>query len=90
MQENAVPISEKKRVTFKTVLAPLTFLGEKDIFITLFFGSIVYTVWSMITSSTSSLFESRFGITTLEVGLTFLANGKYSCLLFVLQIDPNA
>lgn len=75
-QKNAVPPKKKAKVTWRTVLTPFTFLGEKDVFITLFFGSIVYTVWSMVTSSTSDLFESTYGLTTLDVGLTFLGNGK--------------
>lgn len=76
-KEDAIPSEKKKKVNFKTVLAPLGFLGEKDVFITLFFGAIVYTVWSMVTSSTSALFESTYGLNTLEVGLTFLSNGEY-------------
>lgn len=75
-KQDAVPSSEKKKVTIKTVVAPLGFLGEKDVFITLLFGAIIYTVWSMVTSSTSDLFESTYGLNTLEVGLTFLGNGK--------------
>lgn len=77
-KQGAVPSAEKKKVTIKTVVAPLGFLGEKDVFITLLFGAIVYTVWSMVTSSTSDLFESTYGLNTLEVGLTFLGNGKQS------------
>lgn len=75
-QVDAVPEKKKSRVSFQTILAPLAFLTEKDVFIILFFGSIVYTVWSMVTSSTSALFQSRYGLSTLEVGLTFLGNGK--------------
>ncbi|CAI7630401.1 unnamed protein product [Penicillium manginii] len=76
---NSVPSGEKKKVTLKTVVAPLGFLAEKDVFITLFFGAIVYTVWSMVTSSTSDLFESTYGLNSLEVGLTFLGNG-FGCI----------
>ncbi|KAJ5149143.1 hypothetical protein N7448_000721 [Penicillium atrosanguineum] len=78
-KEDSVPTLEKKKVTWKTVIAPLGFLAEKDVFITLFFGAIVYTVWSMVTSSTSDLFESRYGLNSLEVGLTFLGNG-FGCM----------
>ncbi|PLN86942.1 major facilitator superfamily domain-containing protein [Aspergillus taichungensis] len=78
-QEGAVPDQKKSKVTIGTVFAPLTFLKEKDVFVTLFFGSIVYTVWSMITSSTSDLFEETYGLTTLEVGLVFLGNG-FGCM----------
>ncbi|KAK0121873.1 hypothetical protein ONS95_010152 [Cadophora gregata] len=64
-----------KKVTLSSIIAPLKFLFEKDVFITLFFGSIVYTVWSMVTSSTTSLFQSRFHLNNLQVGLAFLPNG---------------
>jgi len=80
-QEDAVPEKKKSRVSFRTILSPLRFLTEKDVFITLFFGSIVYTVWSMVTSSTSALFQSIYGLSTLQIGLTFLGNGKHICLI---------
>ncbi|KAK4868251.1 hypothetical protein LT330_007449 [Penicillium expansum] len=78
-QEHSIPSGKKGKVTFKTMLEPLTFLFEKDVFITLFYGSIVYTVWSMVTSSTSDLFEKQYGLNSLEVGLTFLGNG-FGCM----------
>lgn len=78
-EDSAVPTGKKSKVTFKTVVAPLAFLCEKDVFITLFFGSIVYTVWSMVTSSTSALFEEEYGLNSLEVGLTFIGNG-FGCM----------
>ncbi|KAJ5360131.1 Major facilitator superfamily domain general substrate transporter [Penicillium concentricum] len=78
-QEDSTPSGKKTKVTIKTVLAPLGFLAEKDVFITLLFGSMVYTVWSMVTSSTSALFEEKYGLNSLEVGLTFLGNG-FGCM----------
>lgn len=65
----------QKKLTISSTAEPLKFLFEKDVFITLFFGSIVYTVWSMVTSSTTSLFQSRFHLNDLQVGLAFLPNG---------------
>jgi MFS family permease len=65
----------KKKVTLTSILAPLRFLFEKDVFATLLFGSIVYAVWSMVTSSTTALFQAHFGLNNLEVGLAFLPNG---------------
>ncbi|CDM35766.1 hypothetical protein DTO013E5_9245 [Penicillium roqueforti] len=79
VQEGSIPCGKKGKVTLKTVLAPLAFLCEKDVFITLLFGSIVYTVWSMVTSSTSDLFEKQYGLNSMEVGLTFLGNG-FGCM----------
>ncbi|CZR64513.1 related to synaptic vesicle transporter SVOP and related transporters (major facilitator superfamily) [Phialocephala subalpina] len=65
----------KRKLALSGIVAPLKFLFEKDVFITLFFGSIVYTVWSMVTSSTTSLFQSRFHLSDLQIGLAFLPNG---------------
>lgn len=84
-QQGAVSDGKKKKVTLNTVFEPVNFLREKDVFITLLYGAIVYTVWSMITSSTSSLFESTYGPNTLEVGLTFLGNGRQ--LIAVLKMS---
>ncbi|KAE8376120.1 major facilitator superfamily domain-containing protein [Aspergillus bertholletiae] len=78
-EEGAEPDLKKSTITLRTVFAPLRFLREIDVFITLFFGSIVYTVWSMVTSSTSDLFEQTYNLSTLEVGLTFLGNG-FGCM----------
>ena len=77
-QRDALSEPEKipmKKVTFKSIVAPLKFLFEKDVFVTLLFGAIVYTVWSMVTSSTTALFQARFHLTDLQVGLAFLPNG---------------
>ncbi|KAF7864300.1 uncharacterized protein EAF02_010268 [Botrytis sinoallii] len=65
----------KKNVTVSSVIAPLKFLLEKDVFVTLFFGAIIYTVWSMVTSSTTALFSEHFDLNNLELGLIFLPNG---------------
>jgi hypothetical protein len=76
VDETATPDVKRSGVKISTIFAPLVFLGEKDVFITLFFGSIVYTVWSMVTSTTTSIFQTVYGLNSLQIGLTFLANGK--------------
>ncbi|KAK3342047.1 major facilitator superfamily domain-containing protein [Lasiosphaeria hispida] len=63
------------KITLATLLSPLRFLFEKDVATTLVFGAVVYTVWSMVTSSTAAIFQPRFGLTNLQVGLVFLPNG---------------
>lgn len=63
------------KITISTILSPFRFLFEKDVFVTLFFGAIVYTIWSMVTSSTTALFQPRYGLGNLQVGLIFLPNG---------------
>jgi MFS family permease len=70
------PDGERSKVKLLTVFEPLIFLVEKDVFVTLFFGSIVYTVWSMVTSSTTALFQDVYHLNSLQIGLTFLANGR--------------
>ncbi|GME62635.1 MFS general substrate transporter [Neofusicoccum parvum] len=74
------PPQPRKRLTARAFFDQLRFLFEKDVFITLLFGGIVYTVWSMITSSTPSLFQSLYHIDDLLLGLAFLPNGA-GCVL---------
>lgn len=69
----------QKNITFSSVIAPLKFLLEKDVFVTLLFGAIIYTVWSMVTSSTTALFSEHFELTNLQLGLIFLPNG-FGCI----------
>ncbi|KAK0668211.1 major facilitator superfamily domain-containing protein [Cercophora samala] len=63
------------KFTLGSILAPLQFLFEKDVFATLLFGAFVYTIWSMVTSSTTALFQPRYQLSNLQVGLIFLPNG---------------
>lgn len=65
--------------SWSAIFEPLKFLFEKDVFITLLFGSIVYTVWSMMTASTTIMFQSRYSLDNLMVGLAFLPNGMCPC-----------
>ncbi|KAK4041846.1 major facilitator superfamily domain-containing protein [Parachaetomium inaequale] len=66
---------EPPKITLGSILSPLRFLFEKDVFCTLLFGAVVYTIWSTVTSSTTALFQPRFHLTDLQVGLIFLPNG---------------
>ncbi|KAK3498705.1 major facilitator superfamily domain-containing protein [Neurospora crassa] len=63
------------KLTGSTLFASFRFMAEKDVIVTLFFGAIVYTVWSMVTSSTTALFQPRFGLGDLQTGLIFIPNG---------------
>ncbi|KAK5651635.1 hypothetical protein OQA88_11810 [Cercophora sp. LCS_1] len=67
-------------ITLSLIFSPLRFLFEKDVFCTLVFGAVVYTAWSMVTSSTTALFQPRFGLSNLQTGLIFLPNGA-ACVL---------
>ncbi|KAH6972475.1 major facilitator superfamily transporter [Ilyonectria sp. MPI-CAGE-AT-0026] len=64
-----------KKITLGTFTEPLKLLIQKDILINLIFGGVVYTIWSMVTSSTTGLFKEKFNLSELQVGLAFLPNG---------------
>ncbi|KAH6641867.1 major facilitator superfamily transporter [Chaetomium tenue] len=66
---------QRKKVTLMTFIEPLRLLTEMDILFNLLFGGVVYAIWSMVTSSTTGLFKSRFGLSELLLGLAFLPNG---------------
>jgi len=67
----------RKKVTVMTFVEPLKLLGEKDILFNLIFGGVVYAIWTMVTSSTTRLFQQSFGLSELLVGLAFLPNGEF-------------
>ena len=63
------------KMTWRVFLDPFLFLLEKDVACTLSFGAVIYTVWSMMTTSTSFLLIEYFGLSTLQIGLCFIPNG---------------
>ena len=65
----------RMKLTWRIFLEPFLFLLEKDVACTLYFGAVIYTIWSMLTSSTSFLFTKYFGLDTLQIGLCFIPNG---------------
>jgi hypothetical protein len=68
------------KVSFFTIIEPLRILLEKDAFVTLLFGGIVHTVWSMVFSSTTPLFVEHYDLGQLLIGCAFLPNGM--CITF--------
>lgn len=72
------------KVTVRTFLEPLLLLKEKDIFVGLFFGGVVYAIWSMVTSSTTGIFKQAFQLNELLLGLAFIPNGTFMLLAFLL------
>lgn len=64
------------KVTVMTFVKPVKFLKEKDIVASLIFGGVVYTIWSMVTSSTTGLFKEHFHLNELLLGFAFLPNGR--------------
>src|ERR1700759_4766820 len=50
------------KISFSAIFENFKLLAEKDVFVSLLFGGIIYTVWSMITSSTASLFTEEYNL----------------------------
>lgn len=76
LEEPSEPIVRKK-ITIQTFVDPLKLLVQKDILLNLVFGGVIYTIWSMVTSSTTGLFKDTFGLSELTLGLAYLPNGTY-------------
>lgn len=70
-----ITTGSRAQITWRDFLAPFLFLLEKDVACTLYFGAVIYTVWSMLTTSTNFLFIKYFGLNTLQTGLCFIPNG---------------
>jgi MFS family permease len=66
------------KLSFNTLFESFRLLAEKDVAVSLVFGGVIYTVWSMITSSTASLFKEEYHLNEVLIGLAFLPNGMHS------------
>ena len=79
-QPDVCPQSKSRRLTGSVrtaaMLTPLKVLLEKDVLILVVFGSIVFTIWAMVTTSAAILFQTTFDLTDLSIGLAFLPNGN--------------
>ncbi|KAF7558136.1 hypothetical protein G7Z17_g143 [Cylindrodendrum hubeiense] len=73
--------SKMPPMSFKKVLVPLKYVAEKDIFVLLSWGALVYALWSMVTSSTTTVLLRSFpDLNQWQLGLCFLPNG-FGCVL---------
>ncbi|KAJ5762093.1 uncharacterized protein N7511_005475 [Penicillium nucicola] len=62
------------------ILGPLRILTSKFAFPIIIFLAIYYAVWQMSITAMSSLFQSRYGLSEIQIGLTFIANGVGSII----------
>ncbi|KAJ4083951.1 hypothetical protein NW760_014963 [Fusarium oxysporum] len=70
------PAPKLEKLSWKTIIEPLTYILRKDILVLLSWGALVYTIWSMVTSSTTTVLLKTFpDLTQWQVGLCFLPNG---------------
>lgn len=64
----------------KNAIRPLTLLRRRNVSLSVAFLSLHYTVWQMTVTATATLYGTEYGLTVLQIGLTFIANGV-GCLL---------
>ncbi|KAG4288563.1 hypothetical protein FPRO06_06215 [Fusarium proliferatum] len=65
-----------EKLSWETIIEPLTYILRKDVLVLLSWGALVYTIWSMVTSSTTTVLLKTFpDLTQWQVGLCFLPNG---------------
>ncbi|EAU35976.1 conserved hypothetical protein [Aspergillus terreus NIH2624] len=57
------------------LLGPLRMLLSNHAAPIIFFLAIYYAVWQMSITAMSSLFKTRYGLSEIQIGLTFIANG---------------
>lgn len=56
---------------------PLNMLGEMDTLLNLLFGGVVYSMWSMMTGTTTMLLAERFDLNELHIGFAYVPNGEF-------------
>lgn len=74
-------ISKKKSPV--NILGPLRMIVGLEVTYITFFVAIAYTAWQVIITVMSTLFKSTYGLTDLQIGLTFISNG-FGCVLGTL------
>ncbi|KAH8172308.1 major facilitator superfamily protein [Sarocladium implicatum] len=73
-------VSTPMPLSIGSLLTPLKYVFEKDICAVLIWGSLVYTAWSMVTSSTTTALLRGFPyLSQWQLGLCFLPNG-FGCV----------
>ncbi|PWN28285.1 putative MFS multidrug transporter [Jaminaea rosea] len=79
-QPSANEVPPPKRIDF---LAPFRSLLSKYTAPIIFFMAIYYAVWQMTITAMSTLFKTQYGLSELQIGLSFIANGV-GCILGTL------
>ncbi|KAE8378495.1 MFS general substrate transporter [Aspergillus bertholletiae] len=65
-------LGPRKRID---ILGPLRILTKRYAAPIILFFAIYFAIWQMSITAMSTLFKSRYGLTEIQTGLTFLANG---------------
>ncbi|RDW57916.1 putative MFS multidrug transporter [Aspergillus mulundensis] len=69
------PVSQPAGTKKIDLLGPLRMLLTKSAAPIIVFLAVYYAVWQMSITAMSSLFKSRYGLSEIQIGLTFIANG---------------
>lgn len=73
---------KRKEITLASFGDPFKLLVRKEVAFNMYFFGLIYAVWSMVTSSTTSLFVVDFGLNDLLLGVIYLPNGSLLPLPF--------
>ncbi len=74
-------IGKKLSVDF---LGPIHIIGSVEVTFSIFFLAVYYTVWQMTVTAMSTLFSQIYGLSEIEIGLTFIGNGV-GCVIGTLS-----
>ncbi|KAH7231131.1 major facilitator superfamily domain-containing protein [Fusarium tricinctum] len=70
-----------ENLSWKKIFEPLMYIFRMEILVLLSWGALVYTIWSMVTVSTTTVLLRTFPeLTQWQIGLCFLPNGV-GCVL---------
>ncbi|KAL2810851.1 major facilitator superfamily domain-containing protein [Aspergillus granulosus] len=76
VRSGTCPSNPNPPLSLRKAFDPLAYVLEKDIATLLAWGSVAYTAWSMVTSSTTTMLLNEFPfLTQWQIGLCFLPNG---------------
>jgi MFS family permease len=65
------------------ILGPLQMIWGMEVTYIIFFLAIAYTAWQVTVTVMSTLFKTTYGLTDLQIGLTFISNG-FGCVIGTL------
>ena len=72
------------RPSLVALMEPFNCLRQKSLIASIIFGSIVYAVLTAVITTTTVLFQERYHLSTLLIGVVFLPGGAGSVLSFYL------
>ncbi|KAK4163391.1 major facilitator superfamily domain-containing protein [Cladorrhinum sp. PSN259] len=84
--------AEKRKIRFPNPFNTLKVIFEKDMALVLFYSTMTYLVFILITATVSTEFADIYHFTDLQIGLCYLPYGLGCCVAAVVQgyvLDAN-